>query len=260
MGIFDSLFGKKLFKPRPDDVKMWRSGRVCEPCTCFAPRNGQFGNVQLHADVQDTNCEAWKLLESLVEKSVNNCSEEFAPAMEMPPEFWRQIITLPTSIAKLTSVKRLYLYGSNLVRLPPEIGLMENLEELDIYTSYRLHWLPYEVTRCKKLSRSRASTRAHYGNYKYRPPFPQLGHESLKNGFGSGTCSVCRQSYSAESVRQVWISLRVATDVFPLLVYACSTACILNLPRPPEGYVNHPHAGGIDLKQPDPRIPLKSVH
>ena len=32
---------------------------------------------------------------------------------------------------------------------------MANLKELDIYTSYKLHWLPYEVTRCPKLKLSR---------------------------------------------------------------------------------------------------------
>ncbi|MFI0811872.1 hypothetical protein [Streptomyces echinatus] len=35
----------------------------------------------------------------------------------------RQVITLRTSIAKLAAVKHL-LYGSNLIRIPPEIGAM----------------------------------------------------------------------------------------------------------------------------------------
>lgn len=39
------------------------------------------------------------------------------------------------------------LYGSNLVRIPPEIGAMTSLEEFTPYTSYRLHWVPYEITR-----------------------------------------------------------------------------------------------------------------
>ncbi|MEV4556323.1 hypothetical protein AB0K51_04905 [Kitasatospora sp. NPDC049285] len=49
---------------------------------------------------------------------------------------------------------------------------------------------------------------------------------------------------------QAWISLRVATDVLPLLVNACSAACLQALPRPPEGYVPSPHAGGPGLAQP----------
>ena len=127
---------------------------------------------------------------------------------------------------------------------------MENLEELDIYTSYRLHWLPYEVTRCTKLKRSRASTRALYGNYKYRPPFPRIGNETLREEFISDHCSVCGQRCPKAYTQQVWISLRVATDVFPLLVNACSQACIARLPQPTKGYVDHPHTGGLELKQP----------
>ncbi|HVR36386.1 MAG TPA: leucine-rich repeat domain-containing protein [Methylomirabilota bacterium] len=181
----------------------------------------------------------------MIEAASVKGSKEFAPGLEMSPEFWKEIVTLPTTIAKLTSVKRLYLYGSNLVRIPPEIGAMENLEELDIYTSYRLHWLPYEVTRCRKLKRSRASTRALYGNYKYRPPFPTLG--AVGN---SGTCSACNRRLSAEFLRQVWISLFVATDVVPLLVNACSEECLERLPRPAFGYVEHPLTGGLQVKQP----------
>ena len=147
--------------------------------------------MRLHAEPQNTECEGWKLLQSLVATAARERREEFSPGREMPAELWTQITTLPASIARLTSVKRLNLYGSNLVSLPPEIGGMENLEELDIYTSYRLHWLPYEVTRCRKLQRSRASTRALYGNYKYRPPFPALNESSQKAGFASGSCSVC---------------------------------------------------------------------
>jgi hypothetical protein len=48
----------------------------------------------------------------------------------------------------------------------------------------------------------------------------------------------------------VWISLRVATDVLPLLVNACSTACVQALPAPAEGYVQQPHAGGAHVQQP----------
>src|SRR4051794_934109 len=89
-------------------------------------------------------------------------------------EKYNQIVVLPPTIAKLKSVKVLSLYRSNLVRIPPEIGEMTSLEEFDPYTSYRLHWLPYEITRCQNLKRSRVSPRALFGNYKYRPPFPRL--------------------------------------------------------------------------------------
>lgn len=42
------------------------------------------------------------------------------------------------------------------------------------YTSYSLHWFPYELTRCMNLRDSTVSTRALYGNIKYRPAFPRL--------------------------------------------------------------------------------------
>lgn len=50
---------------------------------------------------------------------------------------------------------------------------------------------PYELTRCPRLRASVVSTRALYGNFKYRPPFPAL-----------------REPH-----------------VLPLLVNACSSAC-----------------------------------
>ncbi len=226
--------------------------RAQRQCNCLEPQygNGRFGKLVLHSDIQDINCEAWKMLEGLIETAAAKRSKEFSPGLEMPPELWVQITTLPPSIAKLTSVKRLYLYASNLVQIPVEIGAMESLEELDVYTSYRLHWLPYEVTRCRKLKRSRASTRALYGNYKYRPPFPKLGADSLNTIGNTGACSVCRGKLDRNFAHQVWISLLVATDVFPLLVNACSDECIGRLPKPASGYVDQPHTGGLEVKQP----------
>jgi hypothetical protein len=38
--------------------------------------------------------------------------------------------------------------------------------------------------------------------------------------------------------------------VLPLLVHACSEACVNALPAPADGYVDHPHQGGPDLAQP----------
>lgn len=225
---------------------MWKTSRSAN-CDCFVGTN--LPQLKLHAEVQDTNCEGWKALERLIDAAAASGAEEFAPGLEIPPELWQQIVTLPPSISRLTSVRKLYLYGSYLVRLPTEIGDMVNLEELDPYTSYRLHWVPYEVTRCRKLKKSRISTRALYGNYKYRRPFPKLGTDDSKSNLPA-ECSVCRQPLDRESVRQAWISLRVATDVLPLLVNACSDECIRRLPAPAYGYVDHPHSGGVDLVQP----------
>ncbi len=236
------------------DLKMWQVSQnsgVTPACDCLNPQYGnkRFPQLKLHAEAQNTDSEGWKTLEGLIDVAISKGAEKFAPGLEMPPELWRQIVTLPHSISQLTSVRKLYLYGSHLVRLPAEIGDMVNLEELDLYTSNRLHWVPYEVTRCAKLSQSRVSTRALYGNYKYRPPFPKLGCDASKANLPA-VCSVCRQPLHRESVQQAWISLRVATDVLPLLVNACSDECIRRLPPAAFGYIDRPHTGGVGLAQP----------
>lgn len=220
--------------------------------------------MRFHSDVQDTSAPGWlRLLES-VEEAAADGREVFKPLTELTPDQRRQIVTLPSTIAKLTSVKQLVLYRSNLVRLPAEIGAMVSLEEFTPYTSYRLHWFPYELTHCPNLVRSTVSTRAVYGNFKLRPPFPPLAPEpfgadrtlidGLDPGIRGGTvirgCSVCGQPFGADGVRQVWISLKVATDVLPLLVNACSASCIDALPHPPEDYIRAPHFGGPHLDQP----------
>ncbi|MFI6582741.1 leucine-rich repeat domain-containing protein [Embleya sp. NPDC050493] len=191
--------------------------------------------------------------------------EEFEPLIELGAEERRQVVTLPPSIAKLTAVRNLVLYGSNLVRIPPEIGAMRSLEEFTPYTSYRLHWLPYEVTRCPNLRRSTVSTRALYGNHRYRPPFPALP-SSTADGTGEPdlagvdpgkwgattirSCSVCDRPLHRTGLHQVWISLRVATDVLPLLVNACSSECIQALPQPPGDHIRTPHRGGSTAVRP----------
>ncbi|XES01246.1 hypothetical protein HEP87_62805 [Streptomyces sp. S1D4-11] len=58
------------------------------------------------------------------------------------------------------------------------------------------------------------------------------------------SCSVCDRAVELGGLHPVWISLRVATDVLPLLVNACSAQCVAALPLPPEGYVQSAHAGG----------------
>jgi len=203
----------------------------------------------LHAERQDTTSDAWKQLLELVDEAADDGRSEFNPANELGWERWWTIVELPRSIAKLKAVRRLYLYRSALVRIPPEIGEMSALEEFDPYTSYRLHWFPYEITRCLNLNNSRVSTRALYGNYKYRPPFPKLPQTDVDE-IVPAKCSVCGGKFSPSGPLQRWVSLRVATDVLPLLVHACSTGCVARLPRPAEGYVQSPHPGGNRIRQP----------
>jgi hypothetical protein len=224
--------------------------QISEECNC-----GRYDRSarHFHTDTQDTTCEAWQMLLALIDEAADDGREEFAPGAEIPRELWRQIVTLPPSLAKLGSVKRLNLYGSNLVMVPPEIGELKNLEDFRPYTSRRLHWFPFEITRCTRLVDSTVSTRNIYGNFKYRTPFPQLPAE-LPSGSTPKRCSVCNSPLPRSGALQVWISLRVATDVLPLLVHSCSEECIRALPTPSERYVDHPHQGGPELVQPEAHI------
>ena len=235
---------------------------VAEHCSCFNFARAQVPapRVRFHGKRQDTSAPGWLHLLDLIEEAAADGREVFAPLVEMTPEERRQVITLPPSIGKLTAVKDLALYRSNLVRLPPEIGAMASLEMFDPYTSPRLHWFPYELTRCKNLRDSRVSTRRIFGNYKYRPPFPQLregpvpgdGLEPGQCGADSiSSCSVCAGPITERGVHQVWLSAWIATDVLPLLVNACSDACVAALPPGANGYIRDPHHGGPSVVQPE---------
>src|SRR5581483_2879700 len=121
-----------------------------------------------------------------------------------------------------------------------------SLEAFEPYTSYRLHWFPYGLTRCKNLRYSTVSTRSLFGNFNYRPPFPVLRRGPMPPGgldpglWGAdqiASCSVCSSRFTEPGVRQVWLSARVATDVLPLLVNACSDDCVRALPPGAERHV-----------------------
>lgn len=230
--------------------------RTPNECDCLFLDSGEmkreWSELKLHLELQNTNGDAWKYLLELVEEAAKDCREEFAPGREMKSEHWNQIITLPRSIAKLKHVKRFSLLGSNIVRIPPEIGEMTALEYFEPYTSYQLHWFPFELTRCRKLKSSCVSTRSLYGNYKFRPPFPRLPF--VANEITPASCSVCNAEQGVFEPIQYWISLRVGTDVLPLLVHACSEECGRNLRQSAEGYIKGPHRGGLELAQPECRF------
>jgi len=255
----------KLFKPRfnqrqdtPDSALKPNPVRHYPACNCLQPQGEEQENegerhwreLSFHTEKQDTNSEAWNALQHYIQNAVAEGADELNPLNSIGWENWEQIRTLPRTIGKLHSVRFLSLYGSHLVRIPPEIGDMANLEEFDPYTSYCLHWFPYEITRCQKLKRSRVSTRALYGNFKHRPPFPRL--PSLSSELTPTCCSICRGPFTSVGPLQAWISLLVATDVLPLLVHACSTECLRMLPKPAQGYVETAHQGGLGIKQPPP--------
>ncbi|MBI3221114.1 MAG: leucine-rich repeat domain-containing protein [Bacteroidetes bacterium] len=205
---------------------------------------------RIENEVQDRNSVAWKKLCNYVDKVEKENREEFSPLEELGPELYSQIYTLPETISKLKRVKKIWLYGSKLKRIPPQIGEMDALEYFDPYTSYDLHWFPYEITNCKNLKGSRVSTRVLYGNFKNRMGFPRLTHNPVRYFGESVKCSVCKKEMAYDIVNQVWISLRVGTDVLPLLANLCSTECEAKLPQPPKGYIQNPHKGGAQLKQP----------
>ncbi len=234
-------------------------------CDCFDQYQVQERfELKFHAEKQDTRSDGWKHILDLIEEAAMDGREEFAPGHEMTQEEWSQIVTLPPTISKLKAVKHLLLYRSHLVRIPPEIGEMTSLEEFTPYTSYRLHWFPYEITRCKNLRRSTVSTRALYGNYKLRPAFPNLQSDrhstkgldledlspAIWGAESITTCSVCNRSLAGAGLYQVWISLSVATDVLPLLVNACSMQCVYKLPKSADEYVQGSHKGGPNVNQP----------
>jgi hypothetical protein len=230
---------------------------------CFRQPNAP---VRFHGERQDTSSPGWRRLLELIDEAAADGRDVFRPLIDLTPSERADVVTLPPTIAKLTKVSHLVLYGSPLVRIPPEIGAMANLEVFEPYTSYALHWFPYELTRCTKLRSSTVSTRAVYGNRKYRYDFPPLQPEGTiavvpnrddldPQAWGSETirsCSACDGPIEPTQFRQAWISLRVATDVLPLLVNACSEDCVRTLPTPPEGYVANPHRGGSDVRQPKP--------
>jgi hypothetical protein len=179
--------------------------------------------------------------------------EDFAPLDGLSGSERAEVVTLPASIERLVNVRRMRLYGSHLVRIPPEIRAMRSLAYLDVYTSYRLHYFPYEITRCSNLRDSRVSTRALFGNYKHRAPFPDLLHAdnvAPLSSYAPATCSVCAATLDRNRIVPRWITLTVGTDWLPLLVNACSTACIDALPTPAAGYVQQPHLGGARVVQP----------
>ena len=125
---------------------------------------------------------------------------------------------------------------------------MSSLRELDLYTSYSLHWLPYEVTRCASLNASRMSTRALYGNRKTRLPFPRLSWPI--DVLLPATCSVCDRPFGERFPEPFWTTQRVGTDYVPLLVHSCSKACTDSVPSAPPGFFERPHKGGGGVGMP----------
>jgi len=205
---------------------------------------------EIENNVQDRNSKAWQMLCEYIDEIAESGSDEFVPREALGNELFAEIHTLPKSISKLKNVTKIGLYGSQLKRIPPEIGEMESLEYFDPYTSYKLHWFPYEIMDCKKLKDSRISTRALLGNFKNRMLFPSLEDNPIRYFGETVKCSICKKEMSYEETNQLWITLRTGTDTIPLLANLCSKECEEELPQPPENYVQQAHKGGMNLVQP----------
>jgi hypothetical protein len=207
-------------------------------------------NPIIENNVQDTNSLAWRKLCLLIDEAAENEWIEFFPSQVLGVELFSQIHTLPKSISKLKKVKKLILYGSSLKRIPPEIGAMEALEDFDPYTSYDLHWFPFEIINCKNLIESRVSTRTLYGNYKNQMPFPDLKSRPVEYSDNLLTCSLCRKVISHNQTTQLWVTTPIGTDILPLLANVCSKKCkdgLSEFPKPPARYSQTPHKGGLDI-------------
>jgi hypothetical protein len=233
------------FEPKDRFFAHRRRLLTVENCGCPAARysDGPTDVSYFHLDEPDTTGPAWQALLDLIDECAGDRRTVFAPGLDLEPDLWRQVTILPATISKLTSVEHLLLYGSHLAAIPPEIGDMTALASFEPYTSDRLHWFPYEITRCSALVESPVSTRALYGNLKTRAIFPLLP-ATVPTGCVPPVCSVCRGEFGDYGPIQCWYSLRVATDTLPLLVYACSTTCLDTLRQPAEPDAAYPHLGG----------------
>ncbi|WP_163393709.1 hypothetical protein [Flavobacterium limi] len=80
--------------------------------------------------------------------------------------------------------------------------------------------------------------------------FPRLNHNPIRYKGQMVGCSVFGRNLIYKQTNQFWNSLKVGTDVLSLLVNLCSKECESKLPKPPENYIQFPHKGGADLKQP----------
>lgn len=243
----------KLFSVDPaTKAATARTGpRLFCPCLYNQTKKGTLIVSAMHTEAQDETQPGWRRVCELAGKVATDSSEVFEPSAHIDWDDWSNVITLPAQISALSHVTKIRLYGSRLRRIPSEIGRLTALRDLDIYTSYFLHWLPYEITRCKALGASRMSTRALYGNAKTLLPFPRLSGpvETL----APSTCSVCDRAFGERTPHMWWTTQRVGTDIVPLLVHSCSTECTESIPNSPPGFFQRPHKGGGGVGMPTER-------
>lgn len=159
---------------------------------------------------------------------------------------------LPSGVWKLRNLRKLSCYRSAITHVSPQIGNLSKLTEFVPYTSYNLHWLPYEV-HDTRLPKAHISRRAMYG-YSDRLPLPRLapfptGAKSLQETAArvvvsnsldeskltavvvdyinsANRCSYCHEPYWETSYQcwSIW-----SYDRVPLLALVCSRQCVARL-------------------------------
>lgn len=222
----------------------------CQTCRSRWDKDAPF-ELLLHTDQQDTSAPGWLRFLDLLEEAMTRGETVFRPFLDIPLEDHAGVVTLPPEIGTYHALEELILYASPLLYVPPELGRLPNLRKFHIYTSPELHWLPYELTRCPALDNTSMSTRNVYGNHKNRAPFPDLTtptSQAFLTRIRPETCSVCDATLDPAHTLHRWHSLWVGTDITPLLLHACSQACIDAVPDGPD--VPRPHTGGAHLTQP----------
>jgi len=206
-----------------------------------------------HVESQSITERAWDVVCEIIYDAEQKDILELNLNQLMDKEDYYALNTLPVTIGSLKALKKLGIYGSNISWIPKEISGCENLQEFTPYQSHRLHWLPYEIKKCENLTESTISTRALYGNYKTRSPFPDLKEDKWLWSENNELCSVCDEQ--SVSLQQYWISEKVATDIVPLLVSVCSVTCLSKVgDYVIEDYVPYPHQGGLTVHQPPIRF------
>ncbi len=206
-------------------------------------------NINFHFDKYAETQRAWDIVEEVFYKAAKKGTKRLILSEHMDKTDFKALNTLPSSIANLKDLTELQIYRSQISYLPREIMHCKNLRIFTPYTSYRLHWFPYEITKCQLL-KTTISTRALYGNYKLRTPFPDLRQRAWEWPNKENFCSVCLKK--SDQLSQYWISQRIGTDVVPLLASVCDSFCLSALGDPAPQHVPYPHEGGPLLTQPAP--------
>ena len=261
---------------RTDTIQVEPEFRWCE-CTMNYGRHSanslenRSHEFLLHKPIR-MPAKVFEKLDSYIAECVKMKASQFYPASVLERGEREFMQELPPSFALLAPfVTDINLYSTALVYIPPSIGNFRKLKSFTPYTSYNLHYFPYEILHIgKTLADSTISTRALYGNYKNAMPFPKLPEDPLsapkslqllalqkvepKDSCdvssmitrGTVECSVCRDLFkpSENGIFQYWTSQCSGTDYVPLLINACSISCINAVPDSRKGYPRRPHKGG----------------